>query len=181
MTHNIAPKEGLIALECKLSKVLGKETSNCIPCSISMPSIVRVDKLNQTDLAIIHISWKESFAQMSSCTTNHYEAEVWQSNTLGNSNVKKYVLQTSQLRNTSSKDSITYYFDIIYNTTEGGFIWEFYFRIRAVNKILQDATEWRVFEDLQRKASAPPKINHLNAHTIEQPRVQDAFRNIVEL
>ena len=175
LTHNIAPKEGLIALECKLSKVLGKKARNCIPCSISMPSIVRVDKANKTDLATIHISWKESFSQKSSCTTNHYEAEVWQSNNFGTSNVKKYVLQTSQLRNTSSKDSVTYYFDIIYNTTEGGFIWEFYFRMRAVNNILQDATEWRVSKIYREKASVPPKIVRLNAQPLNNQEYKTLF------
>ena len=175
LTHNIAPKEGLIALECKLSKVLGKKARNCIPCSISMPSIVRVDKANETDLATIHISWKESFSQKSSCTTNHYEAEVWQSNNFGTSNVKKYILQTSQLRNTSSKDSVTYYFDIIYNITEGGFIWEFYFRMRAVNNILQDATEWRVSKIYREKASVPPKIVRLNAQPLNNQEYKTLF------
>ena len=175
LTHNVAPKEGLLALECQLSKVLGKETSNCIPCSISMPSIVRIEKLNQTDLAIIYISWKEAVAQMSSCTTNHYEAEVWQSNTLGNSNVKKHVLQTSQLRNTSSKDSITYHFDIVYNTTYGGFIWEFYFRIRAVNKILHDATEWKYSKIYREEVTAPPKINHLNVIQLDNQEYKTLF------
>jgi ABC-type glycerol-3-phosphate transport system substrate-binding protein len=44
LTKRIAPKEGVLNMECKMSKMLGKNVGRCIPCEISTPLIVKIDE-----------------------------------------------------------------------------------------------------------------------------------------
>ena len=151
-------------MECEMSKVLGAQSANCVPCQLSNPLILKLDHNHVARSVVIYVSWEETEI---SCTTNQYEVQISPALSFEYSNVEIYSLEKANLINTSTGDSKIYNFDVVYNNIQNNYNWEFYFRIKGINSVISETTRWSFSKVYSLKILDPPKIISVNINMQE--------------